>query len=216
MTLTIQKEEDDKRQMKLTIEVDEARVERAMRQKANELAREIRIPGFRKGKAPYGVIVRRVGREYLRIEAVEDLVDEIFREVLAVEEIEPYAQPSMDDLEIEPLVMKFTVPLEPVVTLGAYREIRKEIEPIVISDEAVEEALEQVQTRHQTVEPVDRPIQAGDLVTFGGKGEFLTSLQKDLSEELEESQELDGEEDLDVQENVDIEENVDRGGRQKT
>ncbi len=69
---------------------------------------------------------------------------------------------------LNPWCLEFTVPLQPIVTLGDYREMRKEIEPVELSEEAVEEALEQVQIEHQTVEPVDRPVQAGDMVTVSG------------------------------------------------
>ena len=62
MTLTIHKEENEQRELKLTVEVSEDRVEKAMRSKARELGREMRFPGFRKGKVPYRVVVQRVGR----------------------------------------------------------------------------------------------------------------------------------------------------------
>ena len=173
MTLTIQKEEDDKRQLKLSVEVSEDRVEKAMRLKARKMAREISFPGFRKGKVPYRVVLQRVGRATVRAEAIDDMAQEIFVEALEEIEVEPYGQPLLDDLQVEPLVMEFTVPLPPVVTLGDYRELRKEIEPVEISEDAVEEAIEQVQIEHQTIEPVDRPLQAGDMATVGGKGELV-------------------------------------------
>ncbi len=190
MTLTIHTEEDDKRQLTFKIEVEEARVQKAMRVKAREFAREIHVPGFRKGKAPYGVIVRRVGADALRAEAVEDMIQPVFEEALTQEEIVPYAQPSLDDMVVEPLQLTFTVPLEPVVTLGDYRALRKEIEPISVTDEAVEEALEQVQLRHQNIEEVERPVEEGDVVTFAGIGQFLSPSLK--TEEAEE--EIDAEE----------------------
>jgi len=72
------------------------------------------------------------------------------------------------------LVMEFMVPLPPVVTLGEeYREMRREIEPVSVTDEALDEALEQVQIQHQTVEAVDRAVQVGDMVTVNGKGELV-------------------------------------------
>ena len=178
MTLTIHTEEDDKRQLTIKIEVDEARVQKAMRVKARELAHEIRVPGFRKGKAPYGVIVRRVGVEPLRVETVEDMIQPVFEEALTQAEVVPYAQPSFDDMVVEPLQLTFTVPLEPVVTLGDYRALRKEIDPVSVTDEAVDEALEQVQIRHQNIEEVERPVEEGDIVTFSGIGLFLTPALK--------------------------------------
>ncbi len=183
VTLTIHKEEDDQRQLKVKVEVSEDRVEKTMRQKARQLSRELRFPGFRKGKVPYGVVIRRIGRETVRAEAVEDIIQDVFIEALDEIEVDPYAQPVMDDMQLEPLVLDFTIPLEPLVTLGEYREMRKEIEPVEINDEAVDEALEQIQTEHQTVEPVDRPAQAGDLVTVSGRGELEAKADKPSGEE---------------------------------
>ena len=187
MTLNIHTEENEQRELKLTIEVPEERVEKEMRQAARKLSKEISIPGFRRGKVPYNVILRRVGRDALRAEAVDDMVQGVFEE--ALEEVNPemYGRPTFDDMENEPLVLKFTVPLSPQVDLAAYRELRKEIEPVSITDEAVEEALEQVQTRHQKVEPVDRPAAAGDLITVSGKGELLQVVD-DVEEEAEENE----------------------------
>ncbi len=200
MTLTIHKEEDDKRQLKLSVEVSEDRVEKAMRQKARELARDINFPGFRKGKVPYRVVLQRVGRATVRAEAIDDIAQDIFVEALEEIEVEPYGQPVLDDLEPEPLVLEFTVPLQPVVILGEYRELRKEIEPVELSEDAVEEALEQVQIEHQTVEPVDRPIQAGDMITVSGRGE-LAPVEGDVEEEF------------DVDEQVDVDEEQEDIGR---
>jgi trigger factor len=173
VTVTIRKEEDDKRQLSLTVEVSEDQVEQAMRAKARQLARDLRIAGFRRGKAPYQVILQRVGAETVRAEAIEDMVQDVFEQALVEAEIEPYGRPVLENMELEPVIFVFTLPLEPVVTLGDYRALRKEIPAVEVTDEAVQEALEQVQTNHQTIEPVDRPIEVGDVVTIKGKGELL-------------------------------------------
>ena len=185
MTLNIQTEQDDQRQLLMTIEVPEARVEKQMRQTARKIGRDAAIPGFRKGKVPYPVLVKRIGREALRTEAVEDMLQKVFEE--ALEEVEPeiYAQASFDDMELEPLVLKFTIPLTPEVELGEYRELRQEIEPVEVKDEAVEEALEAARARHQSVEEVERAVEAGDLVTIAGKGELIVVEGDDDEEEDE-------------------------------
>lgn len=189
MTLTIHKEENDERELKLTVEVSEDQVEKAMRGKARELAREMRFPGFRRGKVPYRVVIQRLGRDTVRAEAIDEIVQTVFVEALEEAEIEPYGRPTLDDMKPEPLVMEFTVPLPPLVTLGeAYREMRREIEPVTITDDAVDEALEQVQIQHQTVEPVDRAIEAGDLVTVSGKGELAPAAVETADEENDEAE----------------------------
>ncbi|MCP5098215.1 MAG: trigger factor [Chloroflexi bacterium] len=189
MTLTIHTEEDQERQMAVTIEVKEARVEKAMRKTARKLAGDLNIPGFRRGKAPYSVLVRRFGRDAIRAEAIEELVQPVFEEALGQIEAVPYAQVSFDGMEAEPMVLKFTIPLAPEVKLGDYRELRKEIEPIVVTDEALEEAIQRVQDRHQALEPVEREVELTDMVTLAGTGELVAV--EDETEESEAVEETD-------------------------
>lgn len=157
MTLTIHREEDEQRQLTLKVEVAESRVQQAMKETARKLAKDIRVPGFRQGRAPYNVIVRRFGADAVRAEAVEELVPVIFEEVIAEANVaeDMYGQPSLKHMEISPLNLEFVIPLSPIVTLGDYRAIRKEIEPIEIADAAVEEELERIQNQHQKLETVE-------------------------------------------------------------
>jgi trigger factor len=172
VSFTISKEEDEQRQLKVTVEVEESRVQKEMDQVIRRLSREAHIPGFRRGKVPKNIIINRFGKDALRAETVEELMEtlvmEIFDEINA-DEIAHY-QPVMDDMEVEPLVLKFTIPLEPVVTLGDYRAIRKELEPIEVTDEALEDAIEHIRSHHQVLEEVDRPAEAGDMVNIHGDG----------------------------------------------
>jgi trigger factor len=170
VTLTIHSEEDSERQLNVTVEVPEERVQAEMRRKARQLAREVRIPGFRRGKVPYNVLVQRVGETALRADAVEDMLEAVLVETLEELDEVPYRQPMLEDMELEPLVLKMTIPLEPEVALGDYRAIRKEIEPVEVTDEAFSDALEQMRGRHQVLEEVDRPVKEGDLVTLRGEG----------------------------------------------
>ncbi len=189
MTLTIKTEEDDQRQLLMTIEVPEERVQKQMRQTARKIGRDVAIPGFRRGKVPYQVLIKRVGAEALRQEAVDGMVQTIFEE--AMKEIDPdiSAKASFENMELEPLVLKFTVPLTPEVELGVYRELRQEIEPVEVKDEAVEEALQAARERHQVVEDVDRAVEVGDVVTIAGTGELIVTDgdAEDVEEEEEDT-----------------------------
>ncbi len=159
----------------MRVEVAEERVEAAMRQKARELAREVNIPGFRRGKAPYQVVLRRVGRQSLRYEVIEDMVPQLFEEALTQTDLtqeELYARPELDDMIEEPLALTFKLPLQPVATLGDYRTLRRDVEPVQVSEEAVDEALARIQARYAKTEEVERPAEAGDLMTIGGVGKL--------------------------------------------
>lgn len=189
MTLKIQTEQDDQRQLLMTIEVPEDRVEKQMRQTARKLGKEVSIPGFRRGKVPYPVLLKRLGRDVLRTEAIEDMLQNVFTE--ALDEVDPdiYAPANFDDMEMEPLVLKFTIPLTPEVELGNYRELRKEIEPVEITEEAIAEALERIQTQHQQLEDVERAVEVGDMVTLSGKGELLPAEEGEAeTEEADEAE----------------------------
>lgn len=173
MTLTIHTEEDEQRQLAVTIEVAESRVQDAMRRTVRKLARDVHVPGFRRGKAPYNVMLRRFGKEAIRAEAIEELIQPVFEEALDEVAVEPYAQATFEDMQMEPLVLKFTIPLQPTIKLGDYRSLRKEVEAATVTDEALEDALKRVRVRHQVLEEVDRPVEAGDLVSLSGSGELV-------------------------------------------
>lgn len=172
MTLTIHTQEDDQRQLTMTVEVPEDRVKKAVQEQARKLSRQLNFPGFRKGKVPYPIIAKYVGEEAIRSEAVEGMVQELYKEAITQAEIQPYAPGQFEDMELAPTVLKFIVPLEPVVSLGNYRELQKELEDVEIAEEAVTEALERIRQRHQVLEPVERPAQLGDVVTLKGQGQI--------------------------------------------
>ncbi len=171
MTLTIHSEEDSERQLKVTVEVPEERVRAQMRRTAQSLSKEIRIPGFRRGKVPYNVLVNRVGEKALRADAIEEIIEPVFMEALDEISETPYRQPSLDDIEFDPLILKLTIPLDPTVVLGEYRSIRKELNEVEVKQEALEEALDQLRASFQELEEVDRPAENGDMLTVSGTGQ---------------------------------------------
>jgi trigger factor len=152
------------------VSVDEAHMQKKMREAARKLSKEVRIPGFRKGKMPYPVLVKRIGEANIRAEAIDDMTQVVFEAMLDQLEEKPYTRSSLQDIQMNPTVFTFTVPLSPIVKLGDYRSARQEVDEIVITEEAVEEALERIQERHVVLEPVERPADVGDMVTVKGTG----------------------------------------------
>ena len=150
-------------QMGLTIEVEEERTEQALRDAARHVSRQIKIPGFRPGKAPYDVVTRYFGKEALYQKVVDTLGDTLYKEALHEIGIQPFGQATLTDYQIEPLVLKLVVPLPPVVELGDYRQMRLETEEEAIREEEVNHALRTIQEQNTFWEPVDRPAQWGDL-----------------------------------------------------
>lgn len=171
MSLQIEQQETENRELQLVVRVDESRVEEAMHAIARRYAKDLRIPGFRPGKAPYHVVRNWIGKEALRAEAVDSLTQDIYQEATRQVKAVPYAPGSLTDVEIDPLVLHITVPLEPAVELGDYRSVRVEPPVVEVSDDEVKKALDAIQDKHALLEPADRPAQEGDVVIADLKGE---------------------------------------------
>ena len=142
----------ENRQAALTIEVDDERVQQALHQTAKRVSGQVNIPGFRKGKAPYNVVVRAVGEDRLYKEMLEQSGERFYREALEETRLDPYGPGQLDDVKRKPLVLHFTVPLRPTVELGDYRALRVPITAPEIKDEAVEPVLKSLQERNVIME----------------------------------------------------------------
>jgi trigger factor len=164
--LKIATEPLEDRQLQLTIEVDEERAQQAMRRVARQIAQQINIPGFRKGKAPYELIVQRYGEDTVRQEAAEMLAEEVYREALKQEEIKPYASAALDEVVLHPVTFKFTVPLPPTVELGDYRDYRLKPRKVRVYKKEVQQALEQIREQNAILESIDRPVALDDGVVM--------------------------------------------------
>lgn len=158
--------------MRLQIEIEPERHAQAMEQAYKRLAPRVQIRGFRPGKAPRPLIEKQLGRHRLLDEAMDIIIPDAYREALQEQALTPVGQPSVELVSHEPLIFTATVPLQPVVDLGDYRSLRVPREPVTISDEQVEQSLRDLRRRYGTIEPVDRPAQAGDIV----RGDLEASL----------------------------------------
>jgi trigger factor len=168
--LKVETERLENCQVALSIEVDEERTKQALRNAARHISRMARIPGFRPGKAPYHVVVRRFGKEALYQEVVDELGNSIYKEALEEAGLEPFGQATLTDYEIEPLVLKLVVPIAPVVELGDYRQMRLEPEDEKATEEEIDETLRMIQEQNTFWEPVERPAQWGDLAIVDIEG----------------------------------------------
>ena len=134
------------------------------------VAKQVKIPGFRPGKAPRSIVENHVGRAVLVQEALDFMIPETLDQALKNENIEAFSEPRLEILETEPVTFKAVVPLEPVVELGEYRAIRLERQPAEVTDSQVDEVLEQLRQEAAPWEPVDRPVKFGDLVSLDING----------------------------------------------
>lgn len=154
----------------VTVEVDDEQLQRAMKAAAQRISRARPVPGFRPGKAPYAIVERTFGKDILRDEAIDELAQSLYRQVLKDENIDAYDAGKLDVPQKEPLVLKYTIPTRPVVKLGDYHSIHMRPEPVSVSDEEVTEVLDRFQMDQAQMVPVTRPVQMGDLSTIDVKG----------------------------------------------
>jgi trigger factor len=160
---------EENRTLTLTVEVDDERVQPALRAAARRISKDYRIPGFRPGKAPYEVVLRHYGETALYQAALDDISQKVYQDVLEQEKIEPIGPGEMDIVELKPMKLKFVVPLRPEVNLGDYGALHVDYAPPIVDDEAVEHELEHLREHQAVLEPVERPAQMGDVVTLDAK-----------------------------------------------
>lgn len=134
------------------------------------LASRVKIPGFRPGKAPRSIVESHLGRTALVQEALEFMIPETLNQVLSDESIQAYADPQLELLEMEPVSFKAIVPLEPIVDLGDFRDIHVDREPVEVTEEQVDEVVEQLRSESAPWDPVERPVRFGDLLNLNVDG----------------------------------------------
>jgi trigger factor len=157
------------------VEVPAADVDKAVNRAARGLAREMRMPGFRKGKAPPSLVIQRVGFPAVLEEAIRDALPEWYEKALLGSGIAPVGDPSVEvvstpEAEGEPLAFKFEIGVRPEAELGEYKGLevgKAEVEPPA---EMVEREIERLREGFAKLEPVERPAADGDvlLVDFEG------------------------------------------------
>lgn len=164
--MKVSSEQIENSQVSLNIELESAETNKYMATALDNIAKRVAIPGFRKGKAPKALVEQKIGKDAIFQEALEHLIPESYEEALKIESIVAIAEPKIELIQIDPVIFKAIVPLQPRVTLGNYKDIRLEIEKREITDKDVDEVIEQIRNHMGTLEPVDREIQSGDVVSI--------------------------------------------------
>jgi trigger factor len=151
-------------QIVLDIEVDQDRVDKALDQAYRRAVTRVKVPGFRPGKAPRQLVERMIGPEALLDDAVQQLVPSVFEDALEEQQLTPAARPKLEVVNISPLQVKATVPIQPTVTLGDYRDVKISLDEVNITDEQIDDVITRLRQSNAEWTPVERPIQAGDLI----------------------------------------------------
>jgi trigger factor len=154
-------------QVRLDIAADPDEQNQAIEKAYRKVAREVVIPGFRKGKAPRSMVERYFGREMVVDEANRTLMDDLYRQAIEQEDLVPVGEPSLDSIEPDPLQFVVTVPVYPTVDPGDYLNVRVEAEDASIAESDVDEVLEGLRKQQSPwVDPAEpRKAQMGDQIT---------------------------------------------------
>jgi trigger factor len=168
--LKVTKDKVENSQAYLTIEMEPAEMEHGMEDGYKHLVTKANIPGFRKGKAPRAVVERYLGKGRLLEEAIDHLIPEAYQNACKEQAIEPYAQPTVEIKQADPLKFTAVVPLAPTVEPGDYQSIRMQPEEVEIKESDIDAVIEQLRHQHATWEPVERPLALNDLAVIDING----------------------------------------------
>jgi len=162
----VTREKTENSQVFLSIEMELAEVEESLQKSYYRLVKKTNIPGFRKGKAPRVILERYIGKESLLEDALNNLLPEAYEQAIKEQEIEVIAQPHIEIAQTDPVVFKAIVPLKPTVKLGDYHHVHITPEPVELTEDDINAAIEQLRHRQAIWQPVDRPVDFDDLVVL--------------------------------------------------
>ena len=156
-------------QANLTVTAPASEVDRAIVRALSQLSRQVRLPGFRPGKAPASVVERAVGWEAVRQEAIDLLLPELYQRAVRQEQLEPVSQPNVAEVELDrgqPFHFVASVVLRPEVKLGDYGEIRVPLETKEVPEADIDGTVDALRQRYAQLTDVgERGIEASDVVT---------------------------------------------------
>ncbi len=161
--------------VRVEVEVPADDVQRAASRAARALAREMRMPGFRKGKAPPSLVIQRLGFASVLEEAIRDALPEWYERALLDSGVDPIGEPSIEMVstpgdEGEALEFKFEVGVRPQAKLGEYKGLEVGKAETEVPDDIVDREVDRVREGFARLEPVERAAAEGDslLIDFEG------------------------------------------------
>ena len=134
-----------------------------------QLAQQVRLPGFRPGKAPAKLLEARVGRSAVLDQVVNDALPARYSEAVTANELNPIGQPDIDVTKIEDgehLVFTAEVDVRPDIKLPELDTLKISVDPIEVADDEVEAELESLRARFGTLKGVERAAKTGDFVSI--------------------------------------------------
>src|SRR3954463_1725501 len=160
--------EDNK--VRIEVEVPPETVEEELNSTATQLGREMRIPGFRKGKVPAQMVIRQLGRETVLDEAVRSALPGWYERAVTDAKVAAIGDPKLDLADLPekgaPLAFSIEVAVRPKAKLGDYKNLEVGRREPEASDEEIDEELERMREQAATLETVEREAKDGDFVVL--------------------------------------------------
>ncbi len=157
--------------------VPAAEVERRVEARARELARGLKLPGFRRGKVPPPLVIRRLGREAVLEEAVRDALAEWYVQALDAAGVVSVGDPELSLGELPPpgedFELSFEIGVLPPATLGEYLGLEVGRAEPAVAEEEVDGEVERLRERLARLQTAERPAQAGDFVVVDYEGALV-------------------------------------------
>jgi trigger factor len=154
--------------VRVQVEVPPGEVEGRVEQRARKLGRELKLPGFRKGKVPAPLVLQRVGREAVLEEAVRDTLSSWYSDAIETAGIVPVGDPQVDlgDLPPQGQALEFSIEIGvlPKAALGSYEGLEVARREPAAAEEQVSQQVEEMRERLARLETVEREAAEGDFV----------------------------------------------------
>ena len=162
--------EVEERQTALHIELDDDDLEPYVERGYRKVVQQIRIPGFRPGKAPRRIVENAVGREGLLNEVLEFFVPDVIDKAIEAQGLVSVGLPHVDKVDFDPVVVDAKVALDPILDLGDYHSIRVAEDPVEVTDEEIDTRVEDLRKVQGSWDPVERAVKFDDLITMNVAG----------------------------------------------
>jgi trigger factor len=159
--------------VKLSVEVDEGEFEHALDAAFKRMAQQMRVPGFRPGKAPRKLLEARIGREAARQEALRESLPDYYAQALKEHDVDAIAPPEIDITSGEeqgPIAFDAVVEVRPTVSVAGYNGLRITLPSPDATEEEVDAQVDRLRNQFGELNPVARPAHDGDHVSIDLKG----------------------------------------------
>ncbi|CKQ48295.1 trigger factor [Mycobacterium tuberculosis] len=155
--------------VRINVEVPFAELEPDFQRAYKELAKQVRLPGFRPGKAPAKLLEARIGREAMLDQIVNDALPSRYGQAVAESDVQPLGRPNIEVTKKEygqDLQFTAEVDIRPKISPPDLSALTVSVDPIEIGEDDVDAELQSLRTRFGTLTAVDRPVAVGDVVSI--------------------------------------------------